>query len=209
MRKPLVLLSPILFAATLWSAGCARTQSAHFYTLSPLALQEAQPPTRPRPVSIRLEPVEVPDYLERPQLVTRTSQQELKLSEYHRWGGSLAANLTSVLAENLALLTGSEHVLVPPLPRGEKPDYTVVLRVLRLDCQPGDQVLLKAQWFVLARGERAEMATHLASFSEPLPGASYKSMVAAVSRALAQLNRAIAREILDLAKVVPTAASGR
>lgn len=199
MKKPLVLLTWTLVASTIWLAGCARSPSARFYTLSPAALHEPQLSSQLRTssLSISVAPVEIPDYLDRPEIVTRIDGNELKVSEYHRWSGSLGENMTAVLAENLAQLTGSEHVVVPPLPRGEKTEYAVVLRVLRLDCVPGDQVLLKVQWTVLAGENRGELATHLTTFTQPLKDDRYGSMVAAVSETLAQLSREIAREIMD------------
>ena len=197
MRNPLALLTSIL-VATLWLAGCARSPSARFYTLSPIVLDQPQRSIgeRSNSVSVGIEPVQIPDYLDRPQIVSLNGHNELKLDEYQRWGGSLGDNVTAVLAENLALLTGSERVLVPPLPHGEKTDYAVGLRILRLDLVPGDQVLLKAQWTVFTGARRAELTTHLATFSERLRDGRYETMVAAVSQTLAQLSREIAREIM-------------
>ncbi len=187
----------ILVAVAIWLAGCASSPSARFYTLDPLVHHEANPPSSAatNPVSISIAPVEIPDYLDRPQIVTRDGRNELKLAEFDRWAGSLSDNIAAVLAENLALLLGTERVFVVPRLRAEKTDYSVTMRVLRLDCVLGDQVLLKAQWTVFAGPDRKDVATHVTTFTERLNDTQYETMVAAVSHTLEQVSREIAREM--------------
>ena len=127
--------------------------------------------------------------------MTRDGSNELRLAEFDRWAGSLADNITAVLAENLAALLGSDRVVVAPRMRSGQAGFAVALRLLRLDCVPGDKVLLKAQWSLFAGPGKREPALHLASFTEKLDGNSYEAVAAAVSRALAQVSREIAREI--------------
>lgn len=187
----------ILVAVALWLAGCASSPQARFYTLNPLPPQEVKhsSPAVTNPVSISIAPVEIPDYLERPQIVTRDGRNELNLAEFDRWGGSLSDNIAAVLAENLGVILGSERVYVYPRMRAEIPDYSVVMRVLRLDCTPGDQVLLKVQWTLLAGPDKKDVATHITTCTERLNDKRYETMVAAIGRTLEQVSREIAREI--------------
>jgi hypothetical protein len=151
-----------------------------------------------KPVSVSIATVEIPDYMDRPQIVTRESGNELKLAEFDRWAGSLSDNIAAVLAENLGLLLGTERVFAYPPVSGEKADFSLALRVLRLECAPGDQVLLKAQWTLLAGPERKEAATRVTTFSERLNDRDYRTMAAAISRILGEVSREIAREITAL-----------
>jgi uncharacterized lipoprotein YmbA len=199
----------LLLAAALCLAGCANTQASRFYTLKPMAGLEAQksPGQLPSRVSVGIAPVEIPDYLDRPQIVTRDGDNELKLAEFDRWAGSLSENIGTVLAENLALLLGSDRVFVFPRLVAEKVDFAVALRVLRLDCVPGDKVRLKAQWGVSAVQKGDSRETHLASFTQRLNDNRYQTMTAAIDGTLAQLSREIAREITLLATAaLPTPA---
>ena len=194
-RLPL-MRACILVSAAFWLGGCASSPMARFYTLTPLVHQEVKQ-TSPagKPVSVSIAPVEVPDYLERPQIMTRDGQNELRLAEFDRWAGSLSDNIAAVLAENLALLLGTDRVFVNPSMRTELADYFVAVRILRLDCKPGDQVLLKAQWTLVAGPDRKDVGTWVASFTERLNDQRYETMVAAVSRTLEQLSREFAREM--------------
>ncbi|GAB6190600.1 PqiC family protein [Desulfocastanea catecholica] len=60
-------------------------------------------------------PVEIPDYLNRPEIMTRKGRNTVELAEFNRWAGSFKESITAVLAENLGLLLGSDLVYVPPL----------------------------------------------------------------------------------------------
>jgi len=199
-RQPLLrILSPALAIGLLALAGCANTPTARFYTLTPMAQQQAAKPTgEAKKMAINVAPVELPDYLNRLQIVTRDGRNELKMAEFDRWAGSLAENIGVVLAENLAQQLGSEQVFVYPRVQSSLPDYTVAVRVLQLDCTPGDQARLKAQWTVLAGAERKENVTRISSIAEKLGDKQYATLVAAVSRALEQLSAEIAREVQSL-----------
>jgi len=189
----------LFLAVTLLLAGCTTVPSARFYTLTPLEQQESPSPSiqhQPQkaiPVSVSVAPVEIPDYLDRPQMVTRDGKNELYLAEFDRWAGSLRDNMTAVLAENLSLLLGSDRIFVYPRVRTEKYDYLMALRVLRLDSVPGDRVLLKAQWTLFTDQDRVGV-THMATFTEPLADSRHETMATAVSSALGQLSREIVRD---------------
>jgi len=194
-----IFLSRIMFAAavSLWLAGCASSPPARFYTLTPLGAGEAQPsaPAVTSPASVSVAQVEIPDYLNRPQIVTRDGRNELRLAEFDRWAGSLSDNIAAVLAEDLALILGSDRVYVSDRMRAEKADYSVAIQILRLDCVPGDQVLLKAQWTLFAGPERKDAATRMMTFTERVGDQRYETLVAAVSATLGKVSREIAREI--------------
>lgn len=199
-KLPLMRVCAIVTAA-FWLGGCTSSPSARFYTLNPLGHQEAnQPSPAGKPASVGIAPVEIPDYLDRPQIVTRDGRNVLKLAEFDRWAGSLSDNITAVLAENLAQLLGTDRIFVYPRLQAEKAEFSVMTRVLRLDCKPGEQVFLKVQWTLLSGPERKDVATQVASFTERLNDNRYETIAAAVSRTLEQLSREIARTISDRLK---------
>ena len=178
-------------------SGCAGTQQSRFYTLTPLASPETQQPTAAatQGLSINIAPVEIPDYLDRPQIVTRDGGNELKVAEFDRWAGSLDENISAVLAEDLALLLGTDRVFVNTGAPFGKADFSVSMRILRLDCVPGDHVLLKAQWTVFAEPDGKNAATRVSTVTQRLNDKGYDTMVAAVSHAIEQVSREIARAI--------------
>ncbi|OPY84628.1 MAG: hypothetical protein A4E72_02139 [Syntrophus sp. PtaU1.Bin208] len=196
MKRSSFLPRTFCLAVALLLAGCASAPSARFYALTPLDQKESQAssPQGAIPRSVSIAPVEIPDYLDRPQIVTRDGRNELILAEFDRWAGSLQDNITTVLMDNLSLLLGSDRIFIHPRVRTEKSDYLLVLRILRLDCTPGDQVLLKAQWTVFSDQDRVGVS-RMATLTEPLADNRYETLAAAASSALAQLSREIARDL--------------
>lgn len=191
-----LLRAASLVAAAIWFAGCAFSPQARFYTLTPIGQQEAKTPApATTPVSLSIAPVEIPDYLNRPQIVTRDGLSELKLAQFDRWAGSLADNMGAVMAENLSLLLASDRVQAVPRGRNEKSDFTLAVRVLRLDCMPGEQVTLKARWVLSSPADGKELVARVSTFSVKLKNDRYDTAVAAISGALERLSREIADEI--------------
>jgi uncharacterized lipoprotein YmbA len=137
----------------------------------------------------------LPRYLDRPQIITRTSPYELKLAEFDRWAESLDVNFTRVLAENLALLIPTARVAVMPWPRATLIDYQISVDVTHFLSQVGGESLLMADW-ILFKGEGPQvLLTGKSRVSAPAGGQDYAAMVAAMSQTVANLSREIAMGI--------------
>jgi uncharacterized lipoprotein YmbA len=104
-RSLLQVVGAVLGASLLTVPGCLGLQQpSRFYLLSaqpsaettlPIALAEPH-------LAIGLGPIAFPKYLDRPQIVTRTSPYELNFAEFERWSEPLDTNFSRILAENLA-----------------------------------------------------------------------------------------------------------
>lgn len=185
-------LCPVVMFLMLLVA-CSTSKPARFYTLNSLAQNTTQDmPTSGRSISVGIGPVTIPDYLDRPQIVTRTNQNELNISEFNRWAGSLDSNVARVLVENLSTLLSPEGISVTQWERAATVDHRIAVDIIRLDAMPDGNVVLKAQWTILGNGENTVLTTRESSFSECIDGESYNARVAAMSRALADLSQEIA-----------------
>jgi hypothetical protein len=155
-----------------------------------------------RDLAIGIGPVQIPEYLDRPQIVTRTTPDKVTLSEFNRWGGSLRQDFTRVLAENVAALLGTDRVLAYPWGDRLDPAYRVALDVQQFDGGLGDAAVLKVTWIVTGREGKAPLSVRKSMIQEPVSGSDYDALVSAQSRALAALSREIAAEIRKLAGAV-------
>jgi uncharacterized lipoprotein YmbA len=189
-------LGVFLFA---WG-GCAGTQPARFYTLSP----SSAPGERPKAVSaeqgiaVAVGPVAIPDYLNRPQILTRLGSREIRLSEFERWAGSLEEDVSRVLAENLSILLSPDNVTVLRWGRGVQPvpaTYRVGVDVTRFEGTLGGSAVLAARWSVTREEDGMVLAARESNIKEPVEGQEYDALVNAMSRALATLSREIAAAI--------------
>ena len=191
-----------LAACLLISGGCASTKPARFYTLSSLAISGTENRTEPvgEGIAIGVGPIKIPEHLDRPQIVTRTSRNELQLAEFDRWAGSLADDFSRVLAENLSILLSTDRVSMYPWRRSVPIEYQVVVDVSRFDGTLGENAWLSARWSLLDGENKKVLAMHKSFLNEPSGAPSYKAMVAAQSRALAKLSREIADAIKEISQ---------
>ncbi len=189
------LLAQYLIVATLsMLAGCAAAPPSRFYILSHVEADASAQPAG-RAVAIGVGPVELPMYLDRPQIAVRSGAHELLYSETHRWAEALQDNVTDVLAENLAILVPTDNVAVFPWGRSTTIDYQAVAEVSRFDADASGNVVLSVNWKLYRERSREVVAQKKTAFTEPVGGTGYTEIVAAQSRALAALSREIAGAI--------------
>lgn len=173
--------------------GCATTPPSRFYVLRPVADTIVQP-AESAP-SIGVGPLELPNYLDRPEIAVRSGTYELAYSQTHRWAETLRDNVTGVLAENLARLVPTDQVARFPWGRTTRVDFQVVVEISQFDADKNGAVVLFATW-KLYRGENRDIVTEKKSvFNETCQPNNYTEIAAAQSRALAALSREIAAAI--------------
>jgi len=204
MKSYFFRLLVVVVSGTLWVvlSGCTSSPSSRFYILNPLATTspETKPSADDKCLSLGIGPIKIPDYLDRPQIVTRVAQDEIALAEFDRWAQNLQNSLTQVLAKNLSVLLCTNTVQLFPWGGGIPIDYRIEMEVLRLDGNLGGNVSLEAWWTVLTGDRKKILFTKRSNFTEAVGGKDYKSLVSAQSRAVGTLSREIAEAIKTLSK---------
>lgn len=145
--------------------------------------------------SVGLLPVSIPDYLDRPSLVTRKSDDQLELAGQDLWAESLDRGTARVLVLNLTRLRPDRAFERFPWRRTRRLDEQLAVSIERFDGPAGGDVELVARWTVYAADGRTILISRRAGFREPAGGPGYDAMVAAMSRALARLSEAIAESL--------------
>jgi len=194
-------LAVILAIVAIFLGGC-RSQSPRFYTLTPI--QEDQVTAKRKSPAqnavVGIGPVKLADYLDQSMLITRTSDNQAKKAEFDRWVGSFKDNFINVLADNIGVLLPTQRIYLYPWRVSVPIDYQVAVDIVRCDGRLGDAVWLEARWSLFGGPEKKLLKTNRASISEPVSGADYAALVAAQSRALAQLSHEIVAAIQSAGK---------
>jgi uncharacterized lipoprotein YmbA len=140
--------------------------------------------------------VEIPEYLDRPQIIIRAEDHVIRLAEFDRWAEPLKENLTRVLAENLSSLLATDRIALFPW-KGSKPmDYRIVVNVLRFEGAWGDDFILEARWTLFSLQEDKEPLMRKSRLQAALgEKEDFKSLAAAGSRLLADLCKEMAEAI--------------
>jgi uncharacterized lipoprotein YmbA len=185
-------------------AGCASTEPSRFYMLTPMPGLDAEvlSETVAQNLSVGVGPISMPDYLDRQQIVTTSNQNEIKMSEFDRWAGSLEDSVARVLSENLSVLLSTDNVLLFPWRGAITVDYQIGVEVIQFDGELGGNASLIARWGIFSPKEKKVLLVKKSSFTEPAGEKGYEALVAAQSRALGRLSSDMAAAVKSLSKGV-------
>ena len=203
MRQARALAFPMytLLVTSLFVSSCSlgkQSSPTRLYTLTAMAREGSPQPTAGQGLAIGVGPVELPEYVNRPQMVTGDSGNELRRAEFEQWAEPLETNFTRVLAANLSTLLRTDRVAVFPW-KGPVPlDYQVVVEVTHFLGNPNGSVSLIALWRVLGKEGREALVSRQSTFTESTGSQEYGALAAALSRTVASLSRDIGATITAL-----------
>ena len=183
--------------------GCATAPST-FYTLtSTLPAAERSASLSDKDLAVGIGPVRFPEFLDRPQVVSRTGDNRLLIDEFNRWGGSLQDDFLRVLGENLGQLLGTSRILIEPA-EGQFPlDFRVVADVLSFEGTPGGDVLFKVRWVVLDPYMDQALVVRENTYRSRAASGEPEAMIAALSETLSAFSRDLAEQLRGLPKTKP------
>ena len=189
-RFAMVKLSMLLLILV----GCASSPPVRFYTLNSMVASDAsqKSTSENRDLTIGIGPIEISDYLDRPQIVTGVGANEFKISEFDRWAGNIRNNISTVLAENMAGLLLTDKAYVYPWKQSVKINYRIEATVIRFHGTSDNNVRMKTHWTILGEDGKKPLMYRVSYYSEPIEGQGYNALVAAHNRVLANLSRDIA-----------------
>lgn len=182
------------------SIGCTRTQPSNYYILH--SIQSPGPAARTvatdRDPAIGIGPVKIPEYLDRPQIVTKSNESSIQFSEFDKWAESLEKNLTRVLAVNLSALVPSEYVFIYPWLRSMQVQYQVTLDILQLEKVPDGSIVLDARWSILGNDGENLLYMKRSKIVMPAESPGFGGIASAESKAVEALSREMAAAIQSL-----------
>ncbi len=201
MMQPPVRVQFYLFTLLVISlllAGCTgKSPRADFYSLGAIEGTETAAALS-ADVALAVGPVSIPSELDRNQLVTRDASHRLTIAELHRWAGPLTDNITAVLTRNLAARLGTQRVA--PFNREHLFPFThqVVFNINRFDGWPAGDILLDVTWSIKKTGDSQPLLVERTEIREAVATPDYPGVVAAQSKALADISTRIAAALAQL-----------
>lgn len=178
--------------------GCASsTKPSKFYVLSALPQSEpiAQTTTGDADILIGIGPITLPAYLNRSQIVTRTSENELNLAEFHLWAEPLKDNISRVLMESLSSMLNTNQIAIYPWRISSRIAYQVTLNVIRFDVGFDGNAMLNVYWTIFGKDCKEALLTKKSVLRASAKSKDYKAMVAAQNQTLMEFSREIASTI--------------
>ncbi len=179
--------------------GCA-TKSPNYYVLH--SLQSEAPGVKTAraesDLTIGVGPIKIPEYLDRPQMATRSTPNSLEFAEFDKWAEPLDKNLASVLAENLSILLSTDRVVVFPWVGSRHVLYQVTVDVAQMEYTPDGKAVLVAGWSVFGNDGDKLLETKRSRIIVPVQSTGFEAVASAQSRAVGDMSREIAACIESL-----------
>jgi uncharacterized lipoprotein YmbA len=180
------------------SLGCSLTGKSdpvQFYVLTSQAEQTDRAAVSTLDLSIGIGPIDFPDYLVRPQLVTRVSDTELRLDEFSRWAEPIEDGFARSIGDNLAVLLGAT-ITEYPWYATRAPAFAVSIDVARFELTAAGTATLICRWDITRPAMRERVFFKESVISQPIDSAGdVATSVAALSGVVDRLSREIATEL--------------
>lgn len=197
-HNPLKIIG--LVVLLMWQWGCAHTESAKFYVLNSLTETASEKITEKNhsKVVLGIGPINLPEYLDRPQIMTRTGGNELEYTEFHLWAEPLKDNLARVLGENLSVLIDTNQIHQFPWRRSAKIDYQLKVDVITFDGNLEGDSVLTVRWALHGKDQDKALRVEKSTFKQTTTGKDFEAMVSALNQTLEQFSRVVEKAIASL-----------
>lgn len=186
----------VVLGCALLLAGCAHTTPVSYYQLSSLEVARTTSGNgEAGNMVFGIGPVRLPEYLDRPQLVTRLTPNRLQLADSHRWAEPLGENISRVVGENLSARLGTDRILRHPWPVSRTVDYQLLIEVLHFENGSDGAARLVALWSLKGKDGAIVLPERRSSHSAPATSRDQEGQVGALNEALGSFCREIAQAL--------------
>lgn len=174
--------------------ACGSSPPVRYFSLEPIETEyRRDPPDAPL---LGLGPLRMPDYLDRPQMVSRSAGAEMLVDDVNRWAEPLDHAVHRTLATNVDYLLDTVIAIAFPYTAAGGMDYRLIGRLDRFDVDEAGRAVLVVQWRVEDADGGVVIAPRRDRYEAGVarrgdPGAS----AAALNDTLAQFSRDIATAI--------------
>ncbi len=195
-RSALLCLIMMVF-----TVGCASSKASRFYTLSSIevpAVKQVSTAAEGQSAVVSIGHVEIPNIIDRPQLMTYSGPNQVEFFEFDRWAGSIKDDISRVLIEDLSSMLVKDGISVVSWRQPVSADYRIDINITKFGSVSNKEVVLSARWTVLAGEEKKIIHIQESSLSEPTESTGRTAEVAAMSRALEELSRELAVFIVKM-----------
>ena len=186
------IFSLFLFLMTAGCVSFGSSQPSKFYTLQ----ENAGAAVSQVRMSIGIEEVQIPAYLDKPQIVThKDNSVELGFSEENRWSEALSTMMQRVVVNDVASYLPNAVVKARNMGR-EQFDYTVFIEVDKFSGVLGKEVFLHAWWYVM--NKNGQIVLREKFVQNRSVGGGYDDLVYGEGMLTAALSEDIARKMAKL-----------
>lgn len=198
----IALVAIMLFSA-LALVACGSSAPASFYLLQARTAASFEGPetAAAEELSIGIGPLELPEYLDRPQMVVRSGTNSVEIREFERWAEPLEEGVSRVLTDSLADLLRHQQIAIYSWRSQLQVDYRLGLTLTRFEGAASGRITLAGVW-ALYDTEKRKIAIRKTFFlSHTAESQEIEALVDGQSQLLAELSEGIANSVIEVVAI--------
>ena len=149
----------------------------------------------PSSIIIGIGPVKVPEYQNRPQIVTQDTNNLITFAQFDRWAEPLDLALLSLISANLSAILPGATLAASPWNLDIPVKYQVIMDVVRLESRLDNDLSFSVQWSVIDLENKKMVLTKKSEFSKPIEPHNYSGLAKTLSKECASLSGEIAKTL--------------
>ncbi|MCB1120015.1 MAG: membrane integrity-associated transporter subunit PqiC [Verrucomicrobiae bacterium] len=199
----LLKVSVLLFSAGCIGLGGGDPQPTHYYTLEPV--EAATTSNRGEAITIGLDRIEFPDYLDRKEMVIRTGRNQMRFTENDLWAERPSESFQRILSLNIERQASVPvEVFGLPWPDHSEPAWIVYLDVQSFEGlnSANPEISLEVSWSIRSTIKSGPVKEgHYQATGIDWEEGDYASLAAGVTEGLVNLGRLIAKDLEELVQM--------
>jgi hypothetical protein len=192
MSKKILLLSLVLLVASCGGAPAA----IRYYVIDPVS---TEPVASLEDRSVQILDIRLPQYLERFQIASRQSSNQLTFSDNHQWGENLRKNLYRTMTRNLSDALGTADVGSSISRSMSKPDFLVRVSLEAFEQGADGRVQIAARYQVSGKDGEVLATEKFIRQVDRDSGDNYRQMVSDLQTLFGELCVAVSNSIQEAA----------
>ncbi|WDP90391.1 MAG: membrane integrity-associated transporter subunit PqiC [Desulfobacter sp.] len=148
--------------------------------------------------SVGIGSVALPGYLDRPEIVTGSGENGIRINEFHRWASPLSRQVRESLLGYLSARLHTPRVVLYPWERSRRPRFRVDVTLLRFEYR-GNNAIFEALWHIKDVERDRSCLNRKFAHSQAVAGDGVGAYVAAQGRAVELMGDDIAHGLIRAA----------
>ncbi|MCK9574211.1 MAG: PqiC family protein [Candidatus Omnitrophica bacterium] len=149
---------------------------------------------------IGIGPVRIPEYLNRPQIVTNNKDKTIVFDEFNRWAESLDFAFARLINKDLTLMLKGASFQMFPWDLAVAVKYQVIADVIQLENNLNKDLVFITQWSIIDLEKKHAVFTKRSEFRQDIYPHNYYGLTEALSEVIMSLSAEIAQELVSVVK---------
>nr|WP_133132321.1 PqiC family protein [Legionella sp. PL877] len=160
------------------------------YVLAPIPPQKHSV-SEYKNLRIGIDSVNIPAYIEKPQLMLHTTSHRLEPEEYHQWAEAVDKNIMRVVETDLSTLLPGSIVESSPWDSKFKPNYHLQIDISQFEMDICGSSKLRAEYLIYYK--EALIKRGKVYYHSQVPKVTIEALVMSMNANLTRLTRSIAK----------------